>query len=67
MHVQVEARRVVRTPVLGSRALPTLIRLVIMLGGLAALTYGAMLLLATQVKIAPHEITESVDLPKAPK
>ncbi len=47
--------------------MPTLIRLVIILGGLAALAYGALLYLATQVTIPPHEITETVDLPKAGK
>jgi putative flippase GtrA len=47
--------------------LPTLIRLVLFLGGLAALVYGAMFYLATQVKVPPHEISESVELPKPPK
>ena len=47
--------------------MPTLIRLVLVLGGLAALAYGALVYLATQVKITPHEITETVELPKAPK
>ncbi len=47
--------------------MPTLIRFVLVLGGLAALAYGGLFYLATMVKIAPHEITESVELPKAPK
>lgn len=47
--------------------MPTLIRLVLVLGGLAALVYGVMFYLATQVTIPPHEITESVELPKTPK
>ena len=47
--------------------LPTLIRLVIVLGGVAALAYAGIFYLATFVKIAPHEISESVALPKAPK
>jgi hypothetical protein len=47
--------------------LPTLIRFVIVLGGLAALAYGGLYYLATFVKIPPHEITETVELPKAPK
>jgi hypothetical protein len=47
--------------------LPTLIRFVIILGGLAALAYGGVYYLATYVKITPHEITERVELPKAPK
>lgn len=45
--------------------MPTLIRLVFVLGGLAALGYGILLYLATQVTIPPHQITETVDLPKA--
>jgi len=47
--------------------LPTLIRFVLVLGGLAALIYGGMFYLATFVKVAPHEISETVELPKAPK
>ena len=47
--------------------MPTLIRLVIVLGGLAALAYGATFYLATFVKITTHEISETVTLPKAPK
>ena len=52
---------------LRSRRLPTLIRLVIVLGGLAALAYGGIFYLATFAKITPHEISETVTLPKAPK
>ena len=59
------AHRLSRSP--RSRRLPTLIRLVIVLGGLAALAYGGIFYLATFVKIAPHEISETVTLPKAPK
>jgi hypothetical protein len=47
--------------------LPSLIRFVIILGGLAALIYGGLYVLANDVKIAPHEITQTVELPKAPK
>jgi hypothetical protein len=50
-----------------SRRFPTLIRFLIILGGLVALAYGGIYYLATYVKIAPHEITETVELPKAPK
>jgi hypothetical protein len=46
---------------------PTLIRFVLVLGGLAALTGGGIFYLATFVKVSPHEITETVTLPKAPK
>jgi hypothetical protein len=37
------------------------------LGALAALAYGGIVCLATYVKVRPHEITETVALPKAPK
>ncbi len=47
--------------------MPTLIRYVVVLGGLAALAYGGIFYLATFVKIRPHEITETVILPKSPK
>ncbi|HXT08985.1 MAG TPA: histidine kinase [Roseiarcus sp.] len=47
--------------------MPSLIRFVIILSGLAALVYGGLYFLANEVKIAPHEITQTVDLPKAPK
>jgi hypothetical protein len=47
--------------------LPTLIRFVIVVGGLAALAYGGLYYLATFVQVPPHEITETVDLPKMPK
>ena len=47
--------------------MPTLIRFVLVLGGLAAVVYGGMFYLATFVKMTPHEITETVALPKAPK
>jgi hypothetical protein len=47
--------------------LPTLIRFIIVLGGLAALAYGGIFYLATFVKVSPHEVTETVTLPKAPK
>ena len=47
--------------------MPTLIRFIVVLGGLAALAYGGIFYLATFVKVRPHEITETVTLPKAPK
>jgi putative flippase GtrA len=47
--------------------LPTLIRFLVIVGGLAALVYGGLFYLATAVKIPPHEITETIELPKAPK
>ena len=47
--------------------MPTLIRLVLVLGGLAAAIYGGLFVLANFVKVTPHEITQTVTLPKAPK
>jgi hypothetical protein len=47
--------------------LPTLIRFVLILVLLTGAAYGGLWLLATQVKVTPHEITQRVDLPKAPK
>jgi hypothetical protein len=47
--------------------LPTLIRFVLVVCGLAALVYGGLYYLATMVKVAPHEITQTIELPKAPK
>jgi putative flippase GtrA len=47
--------------------LPTLIRFVIVLGVLAALVYGGLFYLATAVKVPPHEISQTIELPKAPK
>jgi hypothetical protein len=49
----------------GSPRLPTLIRFVLVLGGLAALAYGGLFALANFVKVTPHEISETVELPKA--
>jgi len=50
-----------------SRRLPTLIRFLAVVGGLAAAVYGGMFYLAHFVQPTPHEITESVALPKAQK
>ncbi|MDE3174918.1 MAG: histidine kinase [Pseudomonadota bacterium] len=45
--------------------MPTLIRFVLVLGGLAALGYGGLFALANFVKVTPHEISATVELPKA--
>ncbi len=47
--------------------MPTLIRFVLILAVLAGVVYGALFLLATQVKVTPHEITQRITLPKTPK
>ncbi len=44
--------------------MPTLFRLIFMLGLVAALGYGAMLALVTFVQPQPREISQSVPLPK---
>ncbi len=47
--------------------MPTLIRFVVILALLAGAAYGGLWLLATQVQMTPHEITQHVELPKASK
>ncbi len=47
--------------------MPTLIRFVVVLAVLAGAIYAGLFLLATQVKVTPHEIVQRVELPKAPK
>jgi hypothetical protein len=47
--------------------LPSLIRFLILLGGVVGLIYGGLFLLATSVTVKPREITEIVELPKTPK
>jgi len=44
-----------------------LIRFIVVLGALAALVYGGLYYLANGVRISPHEITQIIELPKAPK
>ncbi len=47
--------------------MPTLLRFLIIVGGLAALVFGGMIYLANGVKVHPREITQSVELPKVAK
>ena len=47
--------------------MPTLFRLLFIVGLLAALAYGGMLALVTFVHPEQHEITKRVTLPKLPK
>ena len=47
--------------------MPTLIRFVVVLAVLAGAAYGGLWLLATQVKVTPHEMSQRVDLPKVGK
>ena len=44
---------------------PSLLRFLILVGGVVAVVYGAMYALATNVKVQPREMTEIVDIPKA--
>jgi hypothetical protein len=46
---------------------PSLIRLVIMIAGLAGLVYGGMLFLVANVKVEPREMSQIVTIPKAPQ
>ena len=47
--------------------MPTLIRFVILTGGVVAVIYGAMYFVADSVKVQPREMSEIVEIPKAPK
>jgi hypothetical protein len=46
---------------------PTLFRLLFVVGLIAALAYGGMLALVTFVQPEQHEITQRVALPKPPQ
>ena len=47
--------------------MPSLFRLLFVLGLLATLVYGGMLALVAFVKVQPREMTQTVILPKPPK
>jgi len=44
---------------------PTLIRFVILAGGVVGVIYGAMYFLVDSVKVQPREMSEIVEIPKA--
>jgi hypothetical protein len=46
---------------------PTLIRFLVIVGILAGLVYGGMIALVTLVKVEPREMSQGVEIPKAPK
>jgi hypothetical protein len=46
---------------------PTLIRFLIIVGALAGLVYGGMIALVANVKVQPREMSQIVEIPKAPK
>lgn len=47
--------------------MPTLIRFLVIVGIIAGLVYGGMIALITLVKVEPREMSQSVEIPKAPK
>jgi len=46
---------------------PTLFRLLFVLAVIAGLAYGAMLAMVTFLHPQPHEITQTIRLPNAPR
>jgi hypothetical protein len=46
---------------------PTLIRFLVIVGLLVGLVYGGMIALVSTVKVQPREMTQTVEIPKAPK
>ena len=49
------------------KPVPSLIRFLILAGGLAAAIYGAMYALVATVQVQPREMTQIIEIPKAPK
>ena len=47
--------------------MPTLVRLLVVLGLIVALVYGAMLAIVTFLHPPPHEIVQTIRLPAVPK
>ena len=47
--------------------MPSLIRFLVIVGVLVGLVYGGMLALVATVKVQPREMSQSVEIPKAPK
>ena len=47
--------------------MPTLVRFVVMVAGVVALAYFGMEFLVASVKVEPREITQVIEIPKAPK
>ena len=46
---------------------PTLIRFLVIVGLLVGLVYGGMIALVVMVKVQPREMSQTVEIPKAPK
>ena len=47
--------------------MPTLIRFLVIVGLLVGLVYGGMIALVAMVKVEPREMSQTVEIPKAPK
>lgn len=47
--------------------MPTLIRFIVIVGALVGLVYAGMIALVANVKVQPREISQIVEIPKAPK
>jgi hypothetical protein len=56
-----------RKPSLIGSYVPSLIRFLILAGGLVAIVYGAMYFLANNVQVQPRQMTEIIEIPKAGK
>ena len=47
--------------------MPSLIRFLVIVGVIAGLVYGGMIALVALVKVEPREMSQSIEVPKAPK
>ena len=47
--------------------MPSLIRFLLVVGVIVGLVYGGMIALVQNVKVQPREMTQIVEIPKAPK
>ena len=47
--------------------MPSLLRFIVVVAALVGLVYGAMIALVIFVKVQPREMSQTVELPKAPK
>ena len=47
--------------------MPTLIRFIVIVAALVGLDYAGMIALVANVKVQPREMSQIVEIPKAPK
>ena len=47
--------------------MPTLIRFIVIVAALVGLVYAGMIALVANVKVQPREMSQIVEIPKAPK